>query len=139
MSSKYDPLRTHLEAQTISEIPMRFKDIEALIGEPLPPSAFKHRPWWSNNPSNSVITYAWLRAGFETCQVDMGSQKLVFRRIRSAASASPSAPPAPKGHTDKAPPRSGLFGALRGMVRFTSPDAATEPSGASWNADKERM
>ncbi|MBI1264740.1 MAG: hypothetical protein GC187_08395 [Alphaproteobacteria bacterium] len=139
MSSKYDPLRTHLEAQTGSEIPMKFKDIEALIGQPLPPSAFRHRPWWSNNPSNSVITYAWLRAGFETCQVDMGSQKLVFRRVRRAAPSGPAGALPPERHTDRAPRPTSLLGALRGMVRFASTGAAIEPSGASWNADKGRM
>ena len=41
-----------------------------------------HRAWWSNNPSNNVMTKVWLAAGYLTEQVDVSARKLVFRRVR---------------------------------------------------------
>jgi hypothetical protein len=61
---------------------MSFADVERVTGEKLPPSAAKHRPWWSNNPNNNVLTRVWLDAGFESEQVDMAGRKLIFRRVR---------------------------------------------------------
>jgi len=60
---KYKALEKHLLRNGMRQIPMTFVDIEAVIEDRLPPSARKHRAWWSNNPSNSVITLlGWLRA-----------------------------------------------------------------------------
>jgi hypothetical protein len=64
---------------------MSFKEIEEVIGAPLPPSAFKHRAWWSNKPGNSVMTGAWLAAGYLSSDVDMAGRKLTFRRTQSNA------------------------------------------------------
>ncbi|MEE9453579.1 MAG: hypothetical protein V3V13_04255 [Paracoccaceae bacterium] len=69
--TKYEPLENYLEKKGFSQIPMTFSDIETIIENSLPPSARKHRAWWSNKPSNSVITYAWLNAGYKTAQVDL--------------------------------------------------------------------
>ena len=79
--SKYAPLAAHLREVGQETVPMTFADIERIIGTNLPPSAFKHRPWWSNNPANSVITRSWLEAGYKTAKVDMAGQKLVFRQV----------------------------------------------------------
>jgi hypothetical protein len=79
-SSKYDPLEKHLKKLNRQSISMSFDEIQDVVGCKLPPSAFKHRPWWSNNPSNSVITYAWLKAGYKTADVDMANRRLVFRK-----------------------------------------------------------
>jgi hypothetical protein len=77
---KYEPLGNFLKKQaSSSEVRMTFAEIEKVIGTTLPPSAYDHRPWWSNNPSNNVMTKVWLAAGFETEQVDMDGRTLVFR------------------------------------------------------------
>ena len=81
--SKYEPLKSFLKAASLTEVPMTFADIERVIGKSLPPVARNHRAWWSNNPSNSVITQAWLEAGFQTERVDMAGERLVFRRTVS--------------------------------------------------------
>jgi hypothetical protein len=80
--NKYQPLTEHLRRQSSSQYPIKFNDIEKIIGGELPPSAFKHRAWWSNNPSNSVMTKAWLEAGWISSNVDLEGKKLVFRRMR---------------------------------------------------------
>lgn len=81
--NKYEPLGGFLRKQSTSRVPMTFSEIEAVIGDRLPNSAYRHRPWWSNNPSNSVMTKVWLDAGFQTEQVDMSAQKLVFKRVQT--------------------------------------------------------
>ena len=76
----YEPLADYLRTVTTQTIPVTFKDIEKIIGRKLPPSAYKHRPWWSNNTTNSAMTRVWVNAGWQTEQVDMAAQRLVFRR-----------------------------------------------------------
>ena len=80
-SSRYAPLTTHLRESGRQEIPMMFEGIERVIESKLPPSAWKHRAWWSNNPTNSPMTRAWTAAGYESASVDMAAGKLVFRRV----------------------------------------------------------
>lgn len=87
--NKYQPLTDHLKAQKNSNYSIKFKEIEGIIHDNLPPSAYRHRAWWSNNPTNSVMTKAWLDAGWISSDVDMEAQKLVFRRKRQ--------PPPPPG------------------------------------------
>ncbi len=79
--SKYDALGTYLRKQFSAEVPMTFGDVERVAGTKLPPKAQHQRAWWSNNPSNNVMTKVWLKAGYETAQVDMAGRKLIFRRI----------------------------------------------------------
>jgi hypothetical protein len=80
--SKYDALGDYLRGQSADEVPMTFAEIERLTGAKLPRSAYEHRPWWSNNGSNSVMTKIWLNAGFRSARVDMAGRKLVFERMR---------------------------------------------------------
>src|SRR5688572_2016045 len=96
--SKYEPLEYFLRDAQTADVPMTFTEIERVIGAKLPPAAHSHRAWWSNNPSNNVMTKSWLAAGFETERVDMASEKLVFRRVRSG-------PPSPPGVSEPGAPR----------------------------------
>ena len=77
--SKYDPLEARLRDSGQEVVLMTFGEIKKdVIGE-LPPSAFEHRQWWSNNWSHSQAR-AWLGAGYRTENVDMEGGKLVFRK-----------------------------------------------------------
>jgi hypothetical protein len=80
-ASKYEPLARYLRAQRSDVVRMKFSDIERVIGAKLPPSADRNRAYWSNNASNSVMTRAWLAAGFRSEQVDLAARTLAFRRI----------------------------------------------------------
>src|SRR5436853_7797223 len=82
---KYEPLGAFLRNQHAQEVPMTFSEIEKITGVKLPPKAQHHRAWWSNNPSNNVMTRVWLEAGYESAQVDMSARKLVFRRVDKAS------------------------------------------------------
>jgi predicted CopG family antitoxin len=85
--SEYQQLAQHLSAITTETWPASFSDIERIIGRRLPPSAYQHRPWWSNNTANSAMTRIWVAAGWKSEQVDMAGQRLVFRRVREKSTA----------------------------------------------------
>jgi hypothetical protein len=91
------------------------------------------RTWWSNNPSNNVMTKAWLAAGFVTERVDMGSRRLVFRKsgmsvappIASSAQSARSI-----GFLDRVRAR------LGGTVTIPEGVDITAPTGEVWDADR---
>jgi hypothetical protein len=121
---KYEPLGTYLREQRAQEIPLSFNQIERITGVKLPPKAQHHRAWWSNNPSNNVMTKVWIDAGFESTQVDMSARKLVFRRIGK----SPDEKPAATRKGERHP----IFGALKD-VTFIAPGVdLTEPADPDW-------
>ncbi len=124
--TKYEPLENHLMNKGFSEIPMSFSDIESIIENNLPPSARKHRAWWSNNPSNSVITFAWLNAGYKTAQVDLGSEKLVFIRENNGA------PPTTSNANAGKPRQHPIFGCLKGLITIPDDLDLTEPTDPDW-------
>jgi hypothetical protein len=121
---KYEPLGTYLREQRAQEVPLSFSQIERITGVKLPPKAQHHRAWWSNNPSNNVMTKVWIDAGFESTQVDMSARKLIFRRIGKSPIEKPSAPRKGERHP--------IFGALKD-VTFIAPGVdLTEPADPEW-------
>lgn len=133
--SKYEPLGAFLKACSTQEIPLTFREIEKIVGMPLPASK-KYPAWWSNNPSNNVMTQAWLDAGFRTERVDIGGERLVFRR-----ESLPSKPLAGVeiGHVDSPREGSNLLDRLRarlgGTVTIAEGVDITAPTGEVWDAE----
>ncbi len=114
---------------------MRFEDIERIVGSKLPEKSQLHRPWWSNNPNNNVMTKVWLDAGYRTEQVDMASRRLVFRRVHAGKPNEPTspAPAAPPEGGRRAPSRRHpLFGALKGLLRVMPGTDLTKPADPTW-------
>lgn len=128
--NKYEPLGFYLKKQEASLVPLTFAEIERIIGAELPPSAHHHRPWWSNNPSNNVMTKVWLEAGFETEQVDMAARKLVFHRtpVAQTAFGSAGAPRDIKRGENNSPRHSPLFGALKGTFTIEAGHDLARPA-----------
>lgn len=46
--AKYDPLNQYIPSLTGQGAVLGFKDIETVIGAPLPSSVRRYRDWWSN-------------------------------------------------------------------------------------------
>ncbi len=133
--SKYAPLKEFLMEQGRDYVPMSFAEIEKVLDFPLPHSK-RYPAWWSNNASNNTMTQEWLDAGYETESVNIGGEKLVFRRVRKKPSL-PSAPVASSagdgggegGGGNPAPARRHpLFGCLKGTVTIPPGVDLTEPS-----------
>jgi len=131
--SRYEPLEQFLRQREQTEVPMTFAEIERIIGRPLPKSAHTHRAWWSNNPSNNVMTKSWLAAGYVTERVDMGSQRLVFRKDRHTG---PTGRPGAAPQTLKLGVIDRLRAALTGTVTVAPGVDLTEPAGGRWEAER---
>jgi hypothetical protein len=132
--SKYDPLGHFLRERSSEETPMTFAEIEKVIGISLPPAAERHPAWWSNNPSNNVMTKVWLDAGYRSERVDLGGRKLVFRRSQVRPNS-----PRPAGGQ---PPRAVPMGILetirhrlRGSVTMAPDFNPAAPTGEHWDAE----
>ena len=82
LRGKYQRLYTHLRSLQAPEWRTSFREIEAVVGFGLPQSARLHRPWWGNQRGGSGHSHAlaWSVAGWETADVDMESETLLFRR-----------------------------------------------------------
>jgi hypothetical protein len=127
--SKYAALGQYLRQQMQGEVRITFAEIERITGSSLPPSALKHRPWWSNNAKNSVMTRVWMDAGFRSAQVDMEGRKLTFRRVR------PNRPDETEPAGSMPTPsqrRHPLFGALKGLMRIMPGTDLTRPADPDW-------
>lgn len=133
--SKYSPLTLHLQVCQQALVPMRFAEIEAILGFALPPSSRQHRGWWSNNPINNVMTKAWLAAGFTTRNVDLAGEQVVFAKSAAATAPAPTsgfaegaAPMIWSGRTAKLPLGDHpLFGCMAGTLRVEAGFDLTAP------------
>lgn len=122
---KYDRLGEFLRSQRTKEVPMTFAEIERVIGDRLPANSPHYPAWWSNNPTNNVMTKVWLAAGFRTEQVDTKARKVVFRRVEQKAQETAATRSKKSG-------RHPLFGALKGLVHIPSGVDLTEPADPDW-------
>ncbi len=65
---KYEALKNYLVGKSIyaSEFTISFKQIEIIIGNKLPKSAYTYQAWWANqtNTENRPQAKAWLDADF---------------------------------------------------------------------------
>jgi hypothetical protein len=101
---------------------MTFGEVERVLGAPLPPSAYKYRPWWANEASGShAQATAWLDSGFRAERVDMLARTLVF----VGASADERA-------LTKTYHRHPLLGSMKGMGRAGPGVDLTEPADPDW-------
>ncbi len=67
--------------QEESKIRIDFHEIETITKNELPPSARKHRSWWSNDPVAQSHSEQWLDSGWRVSNVNMSEQKVTFVRI----------------------------------------------------------
>ena len=77
--SKYYPLYTALQRSAQDEMRLGLAEIEALLGQFLPPSALRRRDWWSNR-QGALQAAAWMEAGYVVEEVDLQTQQVVFRK-----------------------------------------------------------
>lgn len=132
--SKYAALGAYLKKQSGNIVRLSFAEIEQLIGGSLPASARRYRAWWSNNSNNSVITKAWLGAGFRSQDVDMAGETLVFARAKEPALGLEEGrtmyeTDLPDGVNLPVHP---LFGFLKGFLKIPPGEDLTKPAEPDW-------
>jgi CBS domain-containing protein len=77
---KYAPLERWLRGQSHqTEVNVKFSDIEDLLSQALPPSAYEHQAWWANDTSSrSRHSLSWLYAGWKVADVDLNATTAQF-------------------------------------------------------------
>lgn len=83
--AKYSALSQHLSALTANSVSLTFSEIEQIIGDKLPRSAFEHQAWWANE-SEGTHTWAhlWQAAGWLKESVDLARMIVTFRRAANS-------------------------------------------------------
>lgn len=78
---KYAALSVHLAElpNTVQTCIMPFEEIERLLNEKLPSSAYQYRAWWANDPSKPQAA-AWLAQGWKAQSLSMSEKRLMFVR-----------------------------------------------------------
>lgn len=68
--SKYAPLQNYLAGQTAERLILPMQEIEQILGDRLPVSAYCHGVWWSNGTTHHhPQCRAWMENGYRTVYV----------------------------------------------------------------------
>ena len=78
--SKYEPLGKFLSALETQRWRASFAEIEAVLGFPLPNSAYTYPAWWSNDDTGHSHARAWLGVGWRTGDVDVPARLVTLLR-----------------------------------------------------------
>jgi len=85
--SKYDPLEMHLLClpENQNEITLSFKQVENIIEDGLPKSAYEHRAWWSNElGGRHANAHVWMDVGWKVDTVDQREYWVHFVRKKTS-------------------------------------------------------
>lgn len=74
---KYIALTAYLKKSGKDIVKMSFKQIESVLGECLPESAYKYPALWSNSESHS-IAFGWMDAGYISQNLSIANQTVEF-------------------------------------------------------------
>ena len=90
MSGKYERLENYLHEKKSSrnDINLSFREIESIIGGPLPKSAYQYKAWWANQTDTSTRSQAraWQSAGYKVDAIQLtGKDSWVWFRSVSPA------------------------------------------------------
>ncbi|MBE7435437.1 MAG: hypothetical protein HS100_16095 [Anaerolineales bacterium] len=82
MTDKYLKLEHFLRdlPPSQNEVTLSFEQVERIIGNTLPPSAYKYQAWWANSRGSHVEAEAWLNAGWRVETVNLREKWVRFVR-----------------------------------------------------------
>jgi predicted HNH restriction endonuclease len=91
--SKYLPLSVFLLKQKNSPLTLSFLEIEKILNDDLPASAYGHSAWWANSRTSDSHTWAhlWIEAGWEVSSLNLVENNVEFTRFESFDIESPQA------------------------------------------------
>ena len=81
---KYDPLVIFLSNLKVDSYRFTFEEIEKILGEKLPPSAYQYDAWWSNTPSHINMKDI-LKAGWRKAGLNRSTREVWFEKINTNA------------------------------------------------------
>ncbi|WP_433994756.1 DUF7662 domain-containing protein [Bradyrhizobium canariense] len=77
--SIYQPLHERLRTENGQSLRLTFSEIEAILGKPLPRSAYTFTAWWSTLKRAGPQARAWISAGYRV-RVSMKHRIVEFYR-----------------------------------------------------------
>ncbi len=86
MAGKYIPLENYLRdlPETQNEVMLRFEEIERILNNKLPASAYEDQRWWEHErEGNHVNARAWANAGWKIASLDVNQKWVKLIRIIS--------------------------------------------------------
>jgi hypothetical protein len=86
---QWAPLARRLEDDGRDRIELTYRDLEAILGGPLPASATTHRPQFWSNAVGGGVSRSWLDVGFRTVLRGMPRDAVAFVRGGTAARREP--------------------------------------------------
>jgi hypothetical protein len=84
MAGKYTPLEKYLHAlpESQREVTLGFEQIEGILKDKLPSSAYEDRRWWDHEKEgNHVNARAWANAGWKVENVDFNQKRVNLIRV----------------------------------------------------------
>jgi hypothetical protein len=81
---KYTPLAIWLQSQpgSVDRIKLTFEEVETILENDLPPSAFTHSVWWANDSVGHIQSILWLDAGWRVAGKNLTNREVTFARIK---------------------------------------------------------
>lgn len=79
-SPKYRPLGDYLRGSTSDRVTLTFDQIEAILRDPLPPSARRHDAYWANSGRTHVWAVEWMAAGWRVESHSLTGEWVTFVR-----------------------------------------------------------
>ena len=83
MAGKYAPLENYLRdlPESQGEVTFRFEQIENILNDKLPASAYESRTWWDHEKEgNHIHRRAWSNAGWKMESLDVNEKWVKFVR-----------------------------------------------------------
>jgi hypothetical protein len=83
MAGKYAPLENYLRdlPESQREATLRFEQIERILKDKLPSSAYEDRRWWDHETEgNHVNSRAWSNAGWKIESLDVNKKRVKLVR-----------------------------------------------------------
>jgi len=90
MAGKYTPLENYLRdlPESQREVTLRFEQIERILNDKLPSSAYEYQAWWANEKEgNHVNARSWANAGWKVESLDFNAKRV--KLVRAATARSP--------------------------------------------------
>ncbi|HUH96178.1 MAG TPA: hypothetical protein VLZ89_02395 [Anaerolineales bacterium] len=85
MAGKYTPLENYLHRlpEKQGEVMLRFEEIERILNNKLPSSAYEDERWWEHKTeANHVSERAWTNTGWKIGSLDVNQKWVKLIRIR---------------------------------------------------------
>lgn len=84
MTGKYAPLENYLRNLPAdqNEITLGFAEIERILNDTLPASAYGYEAWWANaKEGNHINVRSWSAAGWKIASLDLKEKRVKLIRI----------------------------------------------------------